>query len=607
MNDLETKRHSLAHVIAGAVKKLFPETQFGVGPSIENGCYYDFVLPRNLIPEDLPLIEEEVQKLLKENLSFKVETLKLEDAVLLFQELEQPLKLELIEDLRKFGTTKLDEQEKSVFEKADEVTVYRLVNEDTGEVVFADLCRGPHVENFKMLRSLGFKLDKFSGVYWRGDEERGINMQRIYALIFENRDELKAFLTQREEAKKRDHRTLNETNKYYTISEAVGAGLPMLQPRGALLKRTLEDFLWQIHKPRGYQRVWTPHITKKALYETSGHLSHYGPNLFTVVGSDSEEEFVMKPMNCPHHMQIFKDNQFSYRDMPVRYFEPATVYRDEKSGQLSGLTRVRSLTQDDGHLFVRREQIAAEVNSMIEVIKEFYGSVGMEVDTCWVSLSVRDMAKKDEYLGDDDVWEIAEKSLEEAAIRYGLNYKRIEGEAAFYGPKLDFMFKDSIGREWQLSTIQIDFNLPIKFDLSFINEKGEKEKPVVIHRAISGSLERFMGVYLEHTGGWLPLWLAPEQVRILTVNNEETTLTYVKNVEEILSGIVLEKPLKYNELRFSTDARNEGLSKKIKSAMEMKIPVIIIIGPKDMEAGEVTVKMRGEEKKVLVGDLKSIF
>jgi threonyl-tRNA synthetase len=606
--DLNLARHSLAHVMAAAVQELFPEAQFGVGPVIENGMYYDFVLPRTIIPEDLDLIETKMRTILKRNLAIKREEVTLDHAVELFSRTNQPLKVELLKDLATKGTTRLDETDLEIAEVSGTtpvITLYRIVDTDTGEVLFEDLCRGPHIEDCRVLRNIGFKLDKFSGVYWRGDEERGIKMQRVYALVMETPDELKKFVVQREEAKKRDHRLLNETGKYFTISDAVGAGLPMLQPRGALLKKLLTDYLWQLHKPRGYQQVWTPHITKQSLYETSGHMAHYGPNLFKVTGSDSKEQFVMKPMNCPHHMQIFKDNQFSYRDMPIRYFEPATVYRDEKSGQLSGLTRVRSITQDDGHLFVRTSQIAEEVDIMISIIRDFYGAVGMEVDTCWVSLSVRDMSKKSDYMGTEEFWDIAESALENSAKQNNLNYKKVEGEAAFYGPKLDFMFKDSIGREWQLSTIQLDLNLPEKFDLSFINEEGKKERPVVLHRAISGSLERFMGVYLEHTAGWLPLWLAPEQVRILTVNNEQSTLDYVKMVTTILDGIVLSKPLKHNEIRYTVDHSDEGLGKKIKQAKIIKIPLVIIVGPKDIEAGEVTVNTHGEEKKIEIGALRN--
>lgn len=608
--ELSVVRHSMAHVMAAAVLQMFPEAQFGVGPVIDNGMYYDFILPRTLIPEDLALLEDRMKDILKRKLSIKRDVVSMDEAVALFTKLNQPLKLELLSDLAVKGTTKLDESDLALVDTSQgipEITVYRIVDEDTGEVLFEDLCRGPHVIDTQFLRSCGFKLDKFSGVYWRGDEERGIVMQRIYALVFSTKNELNSFIKLREEAKKRDHRLLNETNKYFTITDSVGAGLPLLQPRGALLKKMLEDFLWQLHKPHGYERVWTPHITKKSLYETSGHLDHYGPNLFKVVGSDSEEEFVMKPMNCPHHMQIFKDNQFSYRDLPIRYFEPATVYRDEKSGQLSGLTRVRSITQDDGHLFVRVEQIGQEVGVIVSVIREFYKAVGMDVDSCWVSLSVRDSNKKEDYLGGDEIWNTAESALEEAAKTHKLNYTRVEGEAAFYGPKLDFMFKDSIGREWQLSTIQVDFNLPERFDLSFINEKGQKERPVVIHRAISGSLERFMGVYLEHTAGWLPLWLAPEQARILTVNNEQSTLDYVEMVKKTLNQIVLNAPLKHNELRYTTDSSSEGLGKKLKQALLIKIPLIIIVGPRDIEAGEVTVKTHGEEKKIKIGELRNFI
>lgn len=602
-SNLDVARHTMAHVLAAAVKKMFPEAVFGVGPVIENGCYYDFVLPRNLIPEDLQIIQKEVQKILNRNLAIKYEKVDLGDAFVEFESLRQPLKIELLNDLKTRGTTEIN-KEVELFDGTPDISIYRLVDENTGEVLFTDLCRGPHVENAKVLKNLGFKVDKFSGAYWRGDQKRDIQMQRLYMLVFENKGELNNFVLAREEAKKRDHRVLNEQLKFFTISERVGSGLPLLQPKGAMLKKILEDWLWQMHKPLGYQRVWTPHITKPDLYETSGHAAKFGDELFVVHGK--EDKFFMKPMNCPHHMQIFADNQWSYKDLPVRYFEPGTVYRDEKSGQLSGLTRVRSLTQDDGHLFCRLDQMQSEVGVMVKIIKQFYTELGM-IDDYWVSLSVRDLNDKKMYLGEDKNWEMAEKALEEAAIFHGLNYKKVEGEAAFYGPKLDFMFKDSLGREWQLATIQCDFNLPERFDLYYIDENGEKARPVVFHRAISGSLERFMGVFIEHTAGKLPFWLSPEQIRILTVNNEKTTLDYVEKVKNILNPIYLMKPLKYNELRFSVDDRNESLGKKIREATVQKIPMQMIIGPKDVENEVVSIRFLGEEKTVSLTDLPQFF
>lgn len=331
------------------------------------------------------------------------------------------------------------------------------------------MCQGPHVENTKELDENAFKLDKIAGAYWRGDASKKM-LTRIYAFAFDTREELDAHLKMLEEAKKRDHRILGKKMKLFTISDLVGSGLPLIQPKGMIIRKAIEEYLWKLHEDKGYDRVWTPHLAKEDLYITSGHAGHYLEDMFSVYGGTSKEKFHMKPMNCPHHMQIFADNQFSYRDMPIRYFEPATVYRDEKTGQLSGLTRVRSITQDDGHLFCRVSQIKDEVSTIVGIIKEFYKTFGL-LDGYWVSLSVRDPATPDKYLGGDDVWNTAEGALEEAAQANGLNYKRMEGEAAFYGPKLDFMFKDAIGREWQLATIQCDFNLPNRFELSFTNEK----------------------------------------------------------------------------------------------------------------------------------------
>jgi threonyl-tRNA synthetase len=612
---LDVKRHSFAHILAAAVQEMFPEVQFGVGPVIENGCYYDFVLPRTLIPEDLNLIAEKIKEMFERSLAFKKHEMGIDEAIVFFADRNQPFKVELLQDIKSRGTTKLDEFESEIISDGDKtVTLYRLVDEQTGEVIFEDLCKGPHVTTTKELNGdepgpnspiikdgkglpIDFKLDKISGSYWRGDQARNIQMQRIYALVFENDEILGEFLYQRNEAKKRDHRVLGQQMKLFTISELVGAGLPLMQPKGMVIRKRIEDYLWQLHKNRGYSRVWTPHVAKVELYEASGHAAKFGDELFRVQGK--EESFIMKPMNCPHHMQIFADNQFSYRDMPIRYFEPATVYRDEKSGQLSGLTRVRAITQDDGHLFCRVSQIGEEVATVVQVIKEFYETMGMMEDY-WVSLSVRGDDGK-AYLGQDSVWEQAEKALENAAKDNKLPYKRVEGEAAFYGPKLDFMFKDVLGREWQLATIQCDFNLPERFDLSFINEAGEKERPVVIHRAISGSLERFMGILIEQFGGRFPFWLAPEQIRVLTINDK--VLDYVGDIAKIIQNTQLEKPLNHNDILYTVDDRAESLGKKIREAEMDKVPVIFIVGPKDMDAGEVSVRSNSEEKKVKLADL----
>jgi threonyl-tRNA synthetase len=608
---LDTKRHSFAHIMAAAVFEMFPDAQFGVGPVINNGCYYDFVLPRTLIPEDLEIIQAKIEELMYRKLVFKKQEMNLQDAIVHFRDLDRVFKVELLEDLRTKGTTKLNPEEQEILGEGEikTVTVYRLIDDTTGEILFEDLCKGPHIENISDLMgeknntdrpTLGYKLDKISGSYWRGDAERNIGMQRIYALVFDNDEELGDYIYNRNEAKNRDHRKLGKEMKLFTISEQVGAGLPLLQPKGMVLRHKIESYLWQLHKSKGYHRVWTPHIARQELYEVSGHAAKFGDELFRVKGK--EDEFVMKPMNCPHHMQIFADNQFSYKDMPVRYFEPATVYRDEKSGQLSGLTRVRAITQDDGHLFCRVDQIKEEVSSIVEIIREFYDTFGL-LNDFWVSLSVRDSVDRSKYLGSDEVWDLAEKALENAAIENKLPYKRIEGEAAFYGPKLDFQFKDVLGREWQLATIQCDFNLPERFELSYVNEEGEKERPVVIHRAISGSLERFMAIVIEHFGGRFPFWFAPEQVRILTVNNQEEVLNYGATIKQIIQDNPHNKPLKNNDIVVNIDDEAESLGKKIRSAELDKVPLIIIIGPKDVESQMVSMRTVEGENKIKISEL----
>lgn len=590
---LDTARHSFAHLMAAAVQDIFPEAMFGVGPVIDTGCYYDFILPRVLIPEDLVIIERKINSLLQRPLEYRSEKLSYNQATELFLKRGQGLKVELIRDLQSKANINIEEN----LGDEDGVTIWRIIDIKTGEMVFEDLCKGPHVESFKELRSVGFKLDKMSSVYWRADATRE-SMQRVYSLVMETKEELMSYIMAREEAKKRDHRVLNITQKYFTISELVGSGLPLFQPKGFIIRKLIQDYLWQIHNDKGYQQVWTPHIAKKDLYDTSGHSQHYLDDMFSVYGGTSKENFFLKPMNCPHHMQLFTDNQFSYKDMPVRYFEHATVYRDEKTGQLSGLTRVRNITQDDGHLFCRANQLEQEIDIVVSVIKEFMATFDMKPD--WVSLSVRD--KSDSWMGAEENWIVAESSLEKAALKHDLKVKRIEGEAAFYGPKLDFQYTDVINRQWQLSTIQIDFNLPQRFDLSFINENGEKERPIVIHRAISGSAERFMGILIEHFAGRFPFWISPVQVKILAIN--DTVIEYCKEVEKIISTCLLMKPLKYNEVRFETDYRQESLNKKIKEAEINKIPVIIIVGPKDLEANQVSIRTQKGEEKVALANLK---
>ncbi len=546
------KRHSLSHILLMSIKHHYPHSLATIGPVIDTGFYYDIDFTGGEKPtlDDLPKIEKTMREIISQHLAFRKEKVSKAQALALFK--MNKYKTEIINDLSK------------------EVTLYY-----TGDDFF-DLCEGPHVDNTKEIDRNGFILDKIAGAYWRGDEKNAM-LTRIYGIAFNDKEELVAYTTQQAEAKKRDHRVLGAQLKLFTTSPLVGAGLPLMQPNGMIIRKEIEDYLWSLHSKKGYSRVWTPHIAKEALYETSGHAAKFGDELFRVQGK--EDKFILKPMNCPHHMQLFADNQFSYKDMPIRYFEPATVYRDEKSGQLGGLTRVRSITQDDGHLFCTQAQINEEVSTVVGFIKEFYTTMGM-MEGYWVSLSVRgnDMSK---YLGTPEVWNIAEKSLEDAAKENKINYKRVEGEAAFYGPKLDFMFKDAIGREWQLATIQCDFNLPERFELFFINNEGKKERPVVIHRAITGSLERFMGIMIEHFAGAFPLWLSPTQVAVLPISDKHHE--YAKEVVAKLEN---------ENIRVKLDDSKEGLGKKIKSVREMRTPYWVVIGDKDIEAGMVTLEGR---------------
>jgi len=545
-------RHSLAHLLGAAILELYPGSHITLGPAIDNGFYYDVDITGKVTDTDLEKIEKKMKELLKTWTTFEKKILNKEEALKMFK-----------------GNVYKEELINGIVEKGEEITIYTSGN-------FSDLCRGGHSDNMKEIKDGSWKLDRIAGAYWRGDEKNKM-LTRIYGLAFENKEELDAYLLQQEEAKKRDHRKLGKELKLFTISELVGAGLPLMQPKGMIIRKEIEDFLWSLHKNKGYDRVWTPHLAKKNLYETSGHAAKFGNELFRVKGGD--EEFFMKPMNCPHHMQIFADNQFSYRDMPVRYFEPATVYRYEKAGQLSGLTRVRAITQDDGHLFCRVSQIGQEVSTIVEIIKSFYTTMGM-MEGYWVRLSTRG-DDKSKYLGNDEVWEKAEEALEIAAKENNLNYKIGRDEAAFYGPKLDFMFKDAIGREWQLATIQCDFNLPERFELKFINEKGAEERPVVIHRAISGSLERFMGVMIEHFAGAFPVWLSPTQVTILPISEHQKE--YAESVFKLL---------KDSDIRVSLDDSNESLGKRIRNAKMQKVPYVVVIGDKERDASLITVEAR---------------
>lgn len=587
-------RHSLAHIMASAVQRLWPEAKFGVGPVVENGFYYDIDLGDIKISEqNFPKIEKVMRKIIAENQEFVRSLHQIDEAIDWSKQAKQPYKEELLNDLKRAGTTvakDLDAAELGTIAEGDaaldEVSFY--TNGD-----FKDLCRGPHVENTKEVGA--FKLMRVAGAYWRGNEENP-QMQRLYGVSFETQQELDDYLEMLEQARLRDHRKLGRDLDLYTTSQLVGVGLPLFTPRGTILRDLMAQYSNQLRQKFGFEKVWTPHITKKDLYEKSGHWAKFGDELFLVKSQETSDEMALKPMNCPHHTQIYNSQMRSYRDLPVRYLETTTDYRDEKTGELGGLNRVRSLTQDDSHVFARPDQIGEEINNLLSAAYELYSSIGMKLK---VRLSYRD--DSDAYLGELELWESAQEQLKSAVIANELEYFEETGEAAFYGPKIDFMATDAIGREHQVATVQLDFVQPARFDLQYTAADGSFERPVMIHCALLGSIERFLSVFIEHTAGWFPFWLAPEQVRILTIN--DTVLDYVDEITTVLSEVALMKPVKYNEVRYTTDSRNESLGKKIREATAMKIPVQLIVGPKDKEAREVSVRTQEGEAKVPLDQL----
>ena len=595
MNDQElySMRHSLAHIMAQAVQHLWPSAKFGVGPVVDSGFYYDIDIDGVKISEDdFKKIESEMRSIIKADYSFDRTEKAVDEAIDWAKNAEQPYKVELLNDLKRAGTTiakDLNKDEMGTIAEGgsaiDSVSFYR-----DGD--FTDLCRGPHAESTGKVGA--FKLMRVAGAYWRG-KETNPQMQRLYGLAFPTKEELDNHLNMLDEAKKRDHRKLGKDLDLYTTSNLVGVGLPLFTPRGTILRDLFAEYSNQLRKNYGFTKVWTPHITKKDLYETSGHWAKFGDELFLVTSQETSDEMALKPMNCPHHTQIFASQPRSYRDMPVRFLETTTDYRDEKTGELGGLSRVRSLTQDDSHVFCRPDQIENEINSLLASARELYSTIGMSLR---VRLSYRD--ESNAYLGDLSLWEQAQAQLKSAVIANQLDYYEQEGEAAFYGPKIDFMATDAIGREHQVATVQLDFVQPERFSLEYTNTEGSPERPVMIHCALLGSIERFLSVFIEHTGGWFPFWVAPEQVRILTIN--DSVSEYVAEIEEVIRATVLMTPVKYNEVRYSVDARNESLGKKIREATSCKIPVQLIVGPKDMESRQVSVRTQeGEEKVDITG------
>lgn len=587
-------RHSLAHLTAAAVKELWPTAKFGVGPVVKDGFYYDIDLGDVTISEaDFPKIEKRMKKLITKDQKFERLEKNVDEAIAWAKENNQPYKVELLNDLKRAGTTvakDLDSKELGL-ESVDGSKIEKVSFYKNGD--FVDLCRGPHVNSTKEIGA--FKLMRVAGAYWRGNENNP-QMQRLYGVAFETQEELDTYLKNLEEAKMRDHRKLGKELDLYTFSNLVGSGLPLFTPRGTALRDVLAKYSNQLRKKFGFESVWTPHITKNDLYKKSGHWAKFSEELFLVKSQETKDEFVMKPMNCPHHAQIYVSSSRSYKDMPIRFLETTTDYRDEKTGELGGLNRVRALTQDDSHIFCRKDQIEQEIQQLLSAAGELYSQVGMKLT---VRLSYRD--DSDSYIGDLKLWESAQNQLKSAVEKNNLEYYEQEGEAAFYGPKIDFMAEDSIGRLHQVATVQLDFVQPERFELEYINQESLPERPVMIHCALLGSVERFMSVFIEHTAGWFPFWSAPEQIRILTIN--DTVADYVKKITDLLESNVLMEPVRYNEFRFSVDNRNESLGKKIREATTKKIPVQIIVGPKDQANNEVSIRTREKEEKVKLDSL----
>ncbi len=558
---LQRMRHSAAHVMAEAVQEMFPDAKFAIGPAIEDGFYYDFDLPRPLTPEDLPDIEQRMALIVAGQHPFLRDRWPREKALEYFKGKGQVYKVELIENLTDA-----------------EVGIYQ-------QSKFLDLCRGPHVDNTGQVGP--FKLMKIAGAYWRGDEKRPM-LQRIYGTAWFAQADLDEYLWRLEEAAKRDHRKLGRELKLFVMNENLPGGVPMFLPNGETLRHQMETYVRETQERYGYQHVWTSHLGRVRLYKTSKHWFNYRENMFPVMMGDQEQSeddaYILKPMNCPHHITLFKSQAHSYREMPVRYAEFATLYRYEKAGTLTGLARVRSLTQDDAHVFLRPDQIQEEFNRAIDLTLEVFKTYGLT--DYWISLSLRDPQKKEEYAGSDEIWERAEQSLRSAVENKGIKYTEMLGEAAFYGPKTDFMVKDALGRDWQCATVQLDFIQPENFELEYIAEDGQAHRPVIIHRAVTGSTERFMAMLIEHFAGAFPVWLAPVQATVIPIADRHNAYG-----EQVLAA------LKAAGIRATIDTRGERMNAKVRDAQLQKVPYMLVVGDKEAEAEAVAVRLRTNENK----------
>ena len=558
-SSLENIRHSLAHLLAAAVLEIYPEAKNTIGPAIDNGFYYDFEFPKNvaLSEKDLSVIEKKMREILKTWKHFEEKEVSAKEARAFFK--DNKYKTELIDDLEK---------------NKEKITLYT-----SGK--FTDLCRGGHVPEAKEIKSDAFKLSRVAGAYWRGDEKNAM-LTRIYGLAFADKKALEEYMVLEEEAKKRDHKKLGKELGLFTVSDLVGKGLPMYLPKGNIIKTELEKFIRAEKEKLDYSFVTIPHIAKKELYIKSGHLGKYDA-MMPIMKDENGEEFVLKAMNCPHHFEIYNAQQHSYRDLPLRIAENTTVYRNEKSGELAGLLRVKNLTQDDTHHFIRPDQIQSEIEMILGLMKKTYEIFGF--NDYKVEVSVRDLKNKQKYFGSDEVWQKAEKILVDEVKKWNVPYSVEEGEAAFYGPKIDIKVKDSLGRDWQLTTIQLDFIQPENFEMDYTGEDGKRHRVVVLHVAIFGSFERFMGILIEHYSGAFPLWLAPVQVKIAPV--KDSNFARAKEIGEHLKKALI---------RVDTDIQDINFGKKIREAKDMKIPYTIVIGDKDMEKGVVTLESRDKGK-----------
>jgi threonyl-tRNA synthetase len=552
MEKIEKIRHSLAHILAYAMQEFFPGVKFGIGPAIENGFYYDFDFSsvknfQGIGDKDLAKIEEKMRELIRQNIKFVKKIIPKEEAKKIFE--NQPFKLELIKEI-----------------KENEVSIYESQN-------FIDLCAGPHVKSTKEINPAAFKLTKIAGAYWRGDEKNPM-LTRIYGIAFENKCDLENYLKLQEEAERRDHRVLGQKLELFLFDEEVGQGLPIWMPKGALLRKLIQDFLFEELKKEGYEWLVTPHIGNLNLWKTSGHWGLYRENMYSPIKID-EEEYLLKPMNCPFHVKVFKAKIRSYKELPIKYAEFGTVYRYERSGTLHGLTRVRGFTQDDAHLWCTQEQLFSEVEKLLKYGLKILKKFGFKEFNIYLA------TRPEKFAGSEKMWQEAMAILKKVLKKQNLKYQIDPGGGVFYGPKIDIKIKDCLGREWQCTTIQVDFNLPERFDLAYINEKGMKKRPIMIHRALLGSLERFIGVLLENTGGALPLWLCPEQIWVVPVASRHTN--YAKEIE---------KSLKISGFRVLLKSENETVSKKIREGEIKKIPYIVVVGDKEMSSKKIRVRQR---------------